>query len=544
MPDRGRGGGNKADGDEADVSAVLRDFRQARRRRFAGRSIYPAYVVALVVLLYGATAAGPAIQALRRSRPDPGQLTAIATALPGMLTAVVALVLLAVLRTATWHGPVALSAPDAQWLLPLPVDRAVLLRYRAHRALLLWPLAGAALGALAGVFLGILLTTRLGGTVAAGAAAGALLGPAVTAGGVLVERSGRLARAVLSGTPLVVLVALALGGTGAISPTPGRVVWWTGPWGWSAVVVAQATGGATVAPVAWALLVLTALASVVTVHLLAPGVPAQRLRKGAGTAEALSVSLALGDTRDAAVVIASARPTARHRLRLPAPRWPGLVVPWRDAVALLRTPGRVGATVLFVSAAAATLALAERLHGATHGVVTVLGAALGLAAASRAAEPARLDADDPRRSGALPQPFDQLAVLHAITPTALVTLLALGAAVVTAAVAHLSVGPALLVAACSGPLLVTAVLASVFRGRAPLYLAFSGGDVGGMGSAGVPLLVLWFFAPAGLGIGLLSYGLLGARPPLDAVLGTAVAVAALLAWTRSRAAAMARVGTA
>lgn len=536
------GHGTRREDGAPDVSAVLRDFRRTRRRRLAGRSIYPVYVVALVVVLYGATAAGPAVQALDRSRPTADQLSVIATALPGMLTAIIVLLLLGLLRTATWRGPVALSAADAQWLLPLPVDRAELLRQRAHRALLVSLLAGAAFGALVGLLLGIVVTTRVLDAVISAAVAGALLGPTVTAGGLLVERSGRLARVLLRGTPVVVLLALAVGGTGAVSRTPGRVAWWTGPWGWAAVVVDHATGAPSAAPLAWTLLGVLALASAVVVHQLAPGIPAARLRGAAGTAEAVGASLALGETRAAAVQIASARDTTPLRLRLPAPRWPWLVVPWRDAVALLRTPARVGATVLLVAAATTTLALADRLHGATHGVVTVLGAALGLAAASRAAEPARLDADDPGRSGALPQPFDQLAVLHAVTPTVLLTVLALLAAVVTAAVAPVAVGPGLLLAVCAGPLLVAAVLASVFRGRVPLHLAYTGGDVGGMGSAGVPLLALWFVAPAALGTGLLSYGLLATHPLVDTVLGAAVAVAALLTWTRRRAAAMVRVG--
>src|SRR6266508_1023862 len=112
---------------------------------------------------------------LLRQRPAQGATTAWLVDGGIARCGAVALLLgmLAALRYATWQGPVVFRAPDVQWLLGAPLDRAGLVRSRLARGLV----AGAATGALLGFGAFVLIEAELG--VAAGALlAAAVLGPA------------------------------------------------------------------------------------------------------------------------------------------------------------------------------------------------------------------------------------------------------------------------------------------------------------------------------------------------------------------------------
>ena len=115
--------------------------------------------------------------------------------------------------------------------------------------------------------------------------------------------------------------------------------------------------------------------------------------------------------------------------RLPMPRSRYLVVVWRDALALLRAPGRVGSAALWTAAAAAVAALGASADGLARAAAVVMALTLGYLAVGRLAEPARLEADDLRRSAWSPFRFATLMLMHAIVPAGVGAVLALLAAV-------------------------------------------------------------------------------------------------------------------
>jgi hypothetical protein len=99
-----------------------------------------------------------------------------------------------------------------------------------------------------------------------------------------------------------------------------------------------------------------------------------------------------------------------RRLRLhQRHRW--LAVPWRDALSLLRAPGRVGWALVLCGGGVLTVAAApdHRLLAAGAVVVAYLGAA-------QLVEPVRGEADQPDASRQLPWRWGDLILLHTVPP--------------------------------------------------------------------------------------------------------------------------------
>jgi len=178
----------------------------------------------------------------------------------------------------------------------------------------------------------------------------------------------------------------------------------------------------------------------------------------------------------------------RRRLRLRHPRHRWLAIPWRDALSLLRTPGRVGWALVLCGTSVLTVAVApdRKLLAAGAVVVAYLGAAQLL-------EPLRGEADQPDASRQLPWRWGDLMLLHTATP--ILTLTVIGLTVtMTAALLGLLPGPTLgmALAAClpvAAALVWSAAIAGQ-RGRLGLdqFMAASA-----MGELGGPLhLVRWF----------------------------------------------------
>lgn len=392
------------------------------------------------------------------------------------------LALLAALRHATWQGPVVFRPPEVQWLLTAPIDRAALVRVRLARALA----AGAALGALLGVGAFVVLEAELG-VAARPLLAAALLGPAAVgllgvAVGWLVERSPAGSLLVLRSSPLVLAVAAAAallpgGAAGA------RAVLWSGPWGWAVGPVVAAAGGSVPGwPVQALLLAATAIAMALLAWSRAGAITTEELARRATARTGLAASLYSLDARGAALARRRANRTLLgvRRVRLRRPRWRWLAIPWRDALALLRAPARLGWAV--VLAGASVLAVASEPDRRAVIAAAVLA---GYLAAAQLIESLRAEADQPDASRQLPLAWGDLLVLHCVVPTlALAGAGALATGVAWAAGLLGGPAPWLALAACpllAGILVLCAAIAG-HRGRvspATLSTAFGLGELGG-----------------------------------------------------------------
>src|ERR1700689_3564139 len=124
----------------------------------------------------------------------------------------------------------------------------------------------------------------------------------------------------------------------------------------------------------------------------AAGVPGAALRVRARTIGAMSAAVLNMDTRGVALAYGDAAGPRRIWFRLRPPHRRELVLAWRDLLAVAGHAGEVSV------------------------VAVGSGLALGYRGAAWLCEGARLDAEDPRRSAALPFRFESLAWWHAIVP--------------------------------------------------------------------------------------------------------------------------------
>ena len=470
-------------------AATLGYLRRRRRVHRSPQQRSDRFTGLYTVGLYTAIGAWVSFQTLRQSPARGG--SAIWLAGGGLAragTVALLLGLLAALRYATWQGPVVFSAPEVHFLLGAPLPRAELVRVRLGRGLLV----GAGVGAAFGLCAFVLLEAELG-VAAWPLLAAAVLGPAAlgllaAALGWLVESSPTTARVLLRASPLVLVVAAAgwLGGALAATVDP-----WSGPWGWAVGPLVAAAGGHDPGwPVQAALLLVLTVATVFAAWLGAGSVSLEELERRAGTRVGLGASIFMADPRGMALLrrqaVGGLLGVRRLRLRHPRHRW--LAIPWRDALSLLRTPGRVGWALVLCGASVLTVAVApdRKLLAAGAVVVAYLGAAQLL-------EPLRGEADQPDASRQLPWRWGDLMLLHTATP--ILTLTVIGLTVtMTAALLGLLPGPTLgmALAAClpvAAALVWSAAIAGQ-RGRLGLdqFMAASA-----MGELGGPLhLVRWF----------------------------------------------------
>ncbi|MFF3390029.1 hypothetical protein ACFYW1_03625 [Streptomyces sp. NPDC002669] len=527
----------------AETLQWLRNRRGAGRiRRFA----YAAYVV-LVLLIgwYGLFVIG-LFQEIGNRRPSADSAAAVAHVLPSalVLTALAGFFLTA--RDALWRGPVILPRPDADWLLALPVRRRpVLLPWFALSAGV-WTLAALLLG-----FVGALLIAAAGlGRI--GLLVPACLGPAVclallaVAGAAMVERSRKATERLHRATP-VLLIALLLGAVQVTAAARGHrsealetVELWSGPWGWAAQPVLAAAGRpGPLWPVALALLPAVTAAALTHAWKVFAEVPAEVLRSRARASGGVLAGLLAVDMRSARLSVAgSLEPRGRGRAqrwaaRLSPPRSPGLLVAWRDAVALVMAPGRTGLMVLLLVPAGAVAHVAAGLGGPGRYLAAALAALLGCFAASQLLEPARLDADDVRRTAWSPRPYERLALEHALVPTLVL--------VVAGCLLALPAHPVVLLAVpAAAPVLVAAGLLSAYRSPAPVWVLYGGSA---LGDTGPILTVLWYAigpmaGTAGLTVLLAApfpSGLPQAAEPLGRPAACWLLALLMLRWVRGRA---------
>lgn len=503
------------------VDPVLGFLRRCRVRHRRPDYRSDRLIAAYTAAIYGTIVGAAVFQTLRTSTATP---TETAMALDGMTRwgpAAVILGLTAVLRWATWHGPVVFTPPDVHWLFGAPLPHAELLRRRLRRALVLGAVLSGFLGCV--VFILVkpdldvavlpLLATAVGGAAALGLLAVAL--------GWLVECSVERAQSTLRLSPLSIPLAAGaiwLGGQGSA----GLAGFWSGPWGWAVGPVVAAGGGQVPG---WqlqaGLLLLTTLVSVVLAWQNADSVPTEELARRAGLHTGLMANLYFVDIRGVSVQRREAEQAllGLRAVRVHRPRTRWLALPWRDAVSLLRAPSRVGWAFILLGGGVLAVAAVPDKPAFTFGAIFA-----GYFAAAQLVEPVRVEADQPGAHYLLPWRWGDVVLYHTILPTLVLTVVA---AVVVAAGWLVGVLPAVVAwqALASTPMvagvLVLIAAAAGQRGRFPLELLLLGGEFGGL------LLVVWLVTGpllAGLVLGIPAQLLRRAAEsgqPLAAALGQA-----------------------
>ncbi|WUH91499.1 DUF6297 family protein [Streptomyces sp. NBC_00433] len=510
--------------------AWLRRKRRAHRRAKGRETAVLAYTVLIAVAGYGSSFVVSFLRGLEDGSGYADAARDLRAAMPPLFALLALGIAVLAARDALWRGPVVLPGPSVGWLLAQPVRRGKVLRPW------FWLSAGLALvaGVLGGIAGAAVLRVTglapLGSAVLAALPAGLCLPLLAVALGMAVERHPAAARAVRRWTaPAVLLLAglvaqTVLAANGHRSPAVEQVELWSGPWGWAGQPVVDAVGGSAAAwPAAVALLAAATAAAVLAAYRDAALVPTARLRERAATATTVSSvawSLELRAAKLAIMDAGGGTPVRQVRLRPPRGRLGRhLVVAWRDALTLLRTPGRLGKAALWTACGAAVAGLGADLGGERRWVGLVIGLLLGYLAVGALAEPARLETDDVRRAAWAPYRFRTLMLHHGIVPALLGALLGLLAAVPYAADGHTW---ALLLLPLCAPPFTGAALVSAARGPARTQLLFLGGGspVGGPG----PLIyVAWYAAGPLLALTALTLAL---APVLRHATGSAVVQAA------------------
>ena len=398
----------------------------------------------------------------------------------------IVLVGLAVLRFCTWQGFVSFSEADCAHLLTAPVPRRGLVWPRLRNAGLLLGFGGAALGVVVSLAPGV-HEAHLGGVVQ-GAAAGLALGVLSVALGWQVQRLPRLSLWVLRLT----MPALALAGVLVLGSRAGGVerqaVLWSGPWGWG--LLPFRAGQWIPGLVGLVLLGALAVAGWFGLMRTAGSCSLETFRARARTRARMVAGLYSLDSR----AVVKARRDSRSarwqlRLRLRAPRHALLVIPWRGALNLLRSPVRLVWSAVLGGGAILILAAAPGRPGSLVGGSVVLYLAAG-----SLFEPLRLEADAPMVSQVLlPWGYGKVLWLHCLLPAAIFT--ALGVVAISggwaAGLVEASVVPGafvLLVPEVAVMVLAAALSARRGGGIPTNILTITGGDpVGG----GLFIIILW-----------------------------------------------------
>jgi hypothetical protein len=179
----------------------------------------------------------------------------------------------------------------------------------------------------------------------------------------------------------------------------------------------------------------------------------------AETRSGLTASAFTLDYRTATLTYRSALPArVARRARVPRPVRPRSVVLWRDALAMLREPSRLGWAMLLGTAAAV-----EALTHPGQAPPAAVAVVLLYFAASLLCEPLRVDVDAPDRSALLLSwPFARVLLAHCALP--IVILFGL-AATTTVGVVLAGAAALILIPTVLAPVIVTAVLCGALAAR-------------------------------------------------------------------------------
>ncbi|MEO3784629.1 hypothetical protein ABGB12_14935 [Actinocorallia sp. B10E7] len=513
---------------------VLRLVRRGRGARGRGESAYRVYFLLLAAALVVPPAAVTLRDALRAPASPPELPAQIPLVLPLVLTAVVLVGLWAVLQDAVLRGPVRLSVPFIDWVLPLPLPREAFLRPALLRA----ALSSAALWSAGCCLLSVFLWRTVppmpddaGAALARAAATGALLGVLGSGTGVLITRQDGLADRIRPFFHLLLfflLVLTVLVWTGRIPADAVEPVLWSGPWGWASLLILGSGRQATAMSL---LAALTTAAAVTGVRLL-PSLDPRRLRTGAHLASGVRAGLWLTEANWFRATLGDARNadfSARRGLR--PPKDPRLLVPWRDLQGILRDgPAFTRAlllTGLVLLCARTDLELPVSLR-------TVLALAVPLCAylaVGGLMGGARAYTSDPGRARYFLLPPGRLALAHGVSPLLAVLLAGLAWCAVLTVLDGPS--PGMLWALASLPAAAAAALAGIYRGVLPSHLTL-GFDTPFGNSA--PLQMLAWHASGFLGLLVVAWPVLSARPGpgWGGVPWLLLGTAALAWWARRR----------
>lgn len=322
--------------------------------------------------------------------------------------ALIALVFLGILRYSTVQGFVSFSEPDCLHLLPTPIRRSDLVRPRLVTATVLL----AIVGALAGI---LVVVTSAGSHSAARIGQGALAGVAL---GVLLLAASWHVQRLRWATALAMRLTLPLLGLAvllAFLQSGGRtarlVALWSGPWGWGILPLTSGAPAYTIA--ALGALCALALAAGISVLATAGGWTLGGFRVRARTRSQVVASLYTFDYRSVGQAAkADKAQNWQGRVRLPRPVRPALTVPWHGALGLLRSPIRLGWSILLAGAGMYLLALQPLRLGALFA-----GAVALYLAASSLLEPLRQEVDTPGAAKVLlPWKFERVLWLHCLVP--------------------------------------------------------------------------------------------------------------------------------
>ena len=367
------------------------------------------------------------------------------------------LVFIAAFRYSTVQGFVSFSEADCLYLLPAPLRRRDLIRPRLQAAALLLGVTGALIGVLA---VAGSAGAHSGARIGEAALAGFALGVLVVAGSWHVQRlrwvTVWVLRLTLPALGLVVLLGFAEGG-GRAARFAGL---WSGPWGWGILPLASESPRYGIAGLG--LLWLLAIAGAVSLVRTSGVCSVENFRVRARTRSQVVASLYAFDYRSVGQAGKPAKTlTWQARVRPPLPRRPILVVPWHSAVALLRSPVRMGWGVMLAGAGMVLLALQPTRQGAVWA-----GAVALYLAATSLLEPLRLEVDTPGTAKVLlPWRFEKVLWLHCLLPVSIMIVAGLVSVAGAFALGYLTATGAATVAILAIPLSFVVILAAALSAR-------------------------------------------------------------------------------
>jgi hypothetical protein len=441
-------------------------------------------------------------------------------------TPLILLLFIGILRYSTVQGFVSFNEADCYHVLPAPLRRRDLVRPRLLAATVLLGVVGALVGVLA------VLT-------ASGSHAGARVGEAALAGlalGVLLVASSWHVQRLRWATAWVMRLTIPLLGGAvllAFAQTGGHTVrmvgLWSGPWGWG--LLPLTSGAPSWSVVGLGLLCALALAGVVSMWMSAGWWNIQSFRVRARTRSQVVASLYAFDYRSIGQAARGDKSQNwQARIRLRPPKRPVFIVPWHGALALLRSPVRLGWSVVLAGAGMYLLALQPLRQGALWA-----GSVAFYLAASSLLEPLRQEVDTPGTAKILlPWQFERVQWLHCLLPAGIMIaagVLTLAGGLATGFLTAHAVAQLLILAV---PLSCFVVFAAALSGRKGGRVSNNLVNLAAMDTTGfswisvIIQLAIWaILALAGtaLGVWLLSRDGFAFKPVLAAVFFALAAVA-------------------
>jgi hypothetical protein len=377
----------------------------------------------------------------------------------------IVLVFFVAFRYSTVQGFVSFTEPDCVLLLPAPLRRRDLVLPRLGTAGILVGVVGA----LAGTLVAVVShgAGQSGGRVGKAALAGFALGVLVVAGSWHVQRlrwaTAWVLRLTLPALGLAVLLGFAQG-----AQSWARVAGlWSGPWGWGILAVGGGGTGGTAHAAAYGtaalgLLCALALAGGISLFRTAGRCSIEEFRSRARTRSQVVASLHALDWRSVGQASKGSKAqTWQARVRIRMPRRQMLIVPWHSAVALLRSPVRLGWGIMLAGAGMVLLA-----HQPTGQGTLWAGAVALYLAASSLLEPLRLEVDSPATARLfLPWRFDVVLWLHCLLPAAIVVIAGVLAVAGATALGYVTAGAFGAMTLIVIPLSLAVVLAAAFSAR-------------------------------------------------------------------------------